>query len=105
VGLLVPQVPRQQFTLQTTYANPHYTLAAQGRAVGVQFDDDQNQLPLGRFFTLDLYAARRLPHGSEVFVAVENALDHRYQVARTPVVSLGPPALVRVGVKVDWWRK
>ena len=58
VGLDIPQVPRQQFTLEGRYWNPRYLLfTLQGRFIGSQFDDDQNQLPLGRFFTMNL----RLP--------------------------------------------
>jgi outer membrane receptor protein involved in Fe transport len=101
-GLFVPEVPRQQFTFQTTYAGAKYTFAVQGRAVGVQFDDDQNLLPLGRFFVLDAFASRAFRRRTEVFVALENVLDQRYEVARTPVVTVGPPVLVRVGVRGRW---
>jgi outer membrane receptor protein involved in Fe transport len=101
-GLFVPQVPRQQFTLQTTYAGAKYTFAVQGRAVGVQYDDDQNLLPLERFFALDAFASRTFRRRTEVFVALENVLDQRCEVARTPVLTVGPPVLVRVGVRGRW---
>ena len=79
-----------------------YTFAVQGRAVGVQYDDDQNLLPLERFFALDAFASRTFRRRTEVFVALENVLDQRYEVARTPVVTVGPPVLVRVGVRGHW---
>jgi outer membrane receptor protein involved in Fe transport len=105
VGLFVPQVPRQQFTFQTAYNASRWTVAFQGRAVGVQFDDDQNLLPLRSFFVLDGFVSRQLTHTLQAFVAVENALDQRYDVSRTPVLTIGPPALVRVGMRFDWARK
>jgi outer membrane receptor protein involved in Fe transport len=101
-GLQIPQVPRQQFTLEARYSNPsRIMLTVQGRFVGSQFDDDQNQLPLGRFFTLNATAARSLSHGIEVFAAAENLLDQSYNIALTPTPNLGPPILVRVGLRFE----
>ena len=99
-GLLVPQVPRHQFNFQLSFQQKGWTAALQGRFVGVQYDDDQNLLPLARFFTLDAEASRRLSKSVDLFVAVQNATNTRYQVARTPVVNLGPPVLARVGLRV-----
>ena len=99
-GLDIPQVPRQQFTFEARYWNPKsFMVSAQGRFVGNQFDDDQNLFPLGHFFALDVLAAHPLPHGISIFAAAENLLDQRYLVARTPTPNLGPPILVRVGLR------
>jgi hypothetical protein len=38
--------------------------------------------------------------GVALFGAVENLLDRRYEIGRTPVTTLGPPRLARVGVRV-----
>jgi outer membrane receptor protein involved in Fe transport len=101
-GLLIPQVPRHQFTFQARYSNPRFiTLAFQGRAIGSQFDDDLNTFELDRFFTLDLFASRRIRGGFEVFGAVENVFDQRYDIGRTPIRTIGPPALVRIGVRFN----
>jgi outer membrane receptor protein involved in Fe transport len=101
-GLQVPQVPRHQFTFQLRYLNPSViTVAFQGRAASTQFDDDQNLLPLGSYFTLDGYVSRRLHEKVELFGAVENLLNQRYEVGKTPVTTLGPPILFRVGFKVQ----
>ncbi|MEW6210373.1 MAG: TonB-dependent receptor [Acidobacteriota bacterium] len=101
-GLLIPQVPRHQFTFQARYSNPRViTLGFQGRAIGSQFDDDRNQFELDKFFTLDLLASRRIKGGFEVFGAVENVFNERYDIGRTPVRTIGPPALVRVGVRFN----
>ncbi len=106
-GLRIPQIPHHALTFQARYANPtaansfsRWTLAFQGRFIGTQFDDDQNQLPLGRYFTLDAFLSRPLGHQVEVYAAAENLLDERYAVGRTPVVTLGPPLLLRGGIRI-----
>jgi outer membrane receptor protein involved in Fe transport len=103
VGLQVPQVAPNQFTLQTRYTLPRgWTLSAQARASSRQFDDDLNQFPLDSYFQLDAYVAKRLGHGVEVFTAVENLSDSRTQIAKTPTVNIGPPIFARAGVKLHW---
>ena len=108
VGLEIPQVPRHVVTFQALYSNPmatsrwrRLTMGLQGRYVGNQFDDDQNLLPLGKFFTLDGSLSRRIWRDTEAYVAVENIFDERYAVQRTPVRELGPPVLFRVGFRLN----
>lgn len=100
VGLDIPQVPRNQLTFQIAYAGPRISLSAQGRFIGEQFDDDLNQFLLRRFFALDVMGSFSLRRGVELFGAVENATDIRYDVGRTPVLTVGPPILVRAGVRL-----
>ena len=103
VGLDVPQVPRHVFTWEARYWNPERIFfAVQGRFIGKQFDDDQNQFPLDSFYTMDLQVGRALNRHVEVFAAAENITAQRYQVARTPTVNLGPPILYRVGVRLNF---
>ena len=103
VGLEVPQVAPHQFTLQTRYTMPRgWTLAAQARASSSQFDDDLNQFSLAPFFQLDAYVSKRLRNGAEVFAAVENLTDSRIQIAKTPILNVGPPIFARAGVKLHW---
>ncbi len=100
-GLLLPQVPRHTLTCRIDYKiSSRHTFSFQGRAIGGQFDDDLNRLKLARFFTLDAFAAQRLGRGVELFVAAENLLNTRYQVGRTPALTLGPPLLVRAGFRI-----
>jgi outer membrane receptor protein involved in Fe transport len=99
-GRLLPQVPRHQFTVDFSYVDPRrFSFAAQGRFLGIQFEDDLNQLPLERFFNLDLSIARPLRPGVEVFVAAENVLNSRYAIGRTPVRTLAAPVFARVGLR------
>jgi outer membrane receptor protein involved in Fe transport len=101
-GLRVPQVPRNQLTFQARYSNAKtLTAALQGRFTGVQFDDDQNLFPLDRAFTLDAFASRRLARQLELFVAAENLFDQRYEIGRTPVVTLSQPRLARAGLRLN----
>ena len=102
VGLWIPQVPHQQFTLQARYGKPFVLVGVQGRYAGTQFDDDQNKLPLARFFVLDAIISHPLRPGVEVFVAGENLLNQQYQIGRTPVVTVGPPLLARAGLRLDF---
>jgi len=99
-GLLVPQASRHQFNFQVTYSGENWLVATQGRFVSRQFDDDQNLLPLERFFTLDAEVTRRVSEKVRLFVAFQNLTGSRYQVSSTPVFTVGPPALVRGGVRV-----
>ena len=101
VGLRIPQVPRNQLTFQARYSNPAlFTVAFQGRMVGDQFDDDQNQFLLDRFFALDATVSRRVGPGVEVFGAFENLFNQRYTVALTPLKNIGPPILGRFGIRL-----
>jgi outer membrane receptor protein involved in Fe transport len=100
VGLNIPQIPRHQFDFQARYSRSFVLLAAQGRFGGNQFDDDQNRLLLRRYFTLDVNASHRLRPGVDVFVSVENLLNRRYDVGRTPVLTVGPPLLARAGLRL-----
>jgi outer membrane receptor protein involved in Fe transport len=108
LGNRVAQVPRNIFTWEARYWNPsRILLSVQGRFVGNQFDDDQNQYPLGRFYTMDLQIGRNITRNMEVFAAAENLLDQRYNVANTPVANgslfnIGPPILYRVGLRLNF---
>jgi outer membrane receptor protein involved in Fe transport len=100
-GLWLPQVPRHQLTFQARYSNPRRIIVGlQGRAIGVQFDDDQNRFKLDRYFTLDAFVSRPIRSGVEIFAAAENLFDQEYDIGRTPVRTVGPPLLARFGVRL-----
>jgi outer membrane receptor protein involved in Fe transport len=101
-GLDIPQVPRHEFTWEARYWDPKFLLlSVQGRFVGRQFDDDQNQFPLDSFYAMDFFAGRSLTKHLEIFGAAENLLNNRYMVARTPITNLGPPILFRIGLRLN----
>ena len=113
VGLYVTGVPRNVFTCEARYWHPsRLFLSVQGRFIGRQFDDAANQFPLNNFFTMNLEAGRDLTRNVQLFVASENLTNQRYQVANTAaptpqcltcsLINQGPPALVRVGLRLNF---
>ena len=100
-GLAVPQVPRQQLSAEVRREGEKSRLGIAARWIGRQYDDDQNRLPLAGFLSLDARASRELGHGLSLFAAGENLLDRRSEVGRTPVLTVGPPRLLRLGLRID----
>src|SRR5262249_39732436 len=101
----VPQVPRHLVSFGARYANPRILdVAVQGRISSAQFEDDQNELPLAGYFTLDLQASRRLGPRLEAFAAFETVPGPRYPVGRPPTLPRGPPVLGRAGLRLEWGR-
>ena len=113
IGLWLPEIPHQQFTVQARYSNrsgsnplARFDFSLQGRAIGLAYDDDQNLLPLNHFFSLDALVSRPLITKAdktrlELFAAAENVFGTPYQIARTPALNVGPPALVRLGIRLS----
>lgn len=100
-GLLIPQVPRHQFTMQASYFNPSIINGAvQFRATSKQFDDDQNLLALSSYALIDATVSRSLGKYFEAFFAVQNLLNERFAVGRTPLETLGMPRMVRGGIRI-----
>ncbi|HVG32864.1 MAG TPA: TonB-dependent receptor [Pyrinomonadaceae bacterium] len=101
-GLRLPQVARHQLNLQMRYTNRAlFNEGLQTRLAGAQFDDDQNRFRLGRYFVMDALVSKPFARGLEIFGAVENLLNQKYEIGRTPTTTLGPPRLLRVGLR---WR-
>lgn len=98
-------MPRNQVTLQLRFADPRIAaLGLQARWTGDQFDDDQNRFRLGSATTVDALASRPLSprlRGLAAFVAVENLLDERSEIGRTPLRTLGPPRTLRAGFRIE----
>jgi outer membrane receptor for monomeric catechols len=103
VGLWVAQVPHNAFTFQARYANPRIILVSvDGRLIGKQYDDDQNQFPLGSYFVMDVMIARNVGKGFQLFAAVENLFNAQYAAAATPVPELGLPIAGRFGMRFQF---
>jgi outer membrane receptor protein involved in Fe transport len=97
-GTRTPQVPRQQATLQLIHRGS-ITAGAAARWSSMQFDDDLNEFRLNSAFVTDLFASRALARGLEATIAVENLFNERIEAAATPVVTLGQPRGVRIGLR------
>ena len=105
IGRDIPQVPRNVFTFQARYSKPFILLGVQGRYIDNQFDDDQNSFLLRRYFTMDTTVSHALRPGAELFIAIENLFNQRYDVGRTPVLTVGPPILARAGLRLQFGRR
>jgi outer membrane receptor protein involved in Fe transport len=102
VGNRLPQVPQQQFNLQFRYSpDSRWTFGVQTRASSDRFEDDANTLLLGSYFTADATGAFRATKRIQVFAAVENVFNSRYDIGLTPNRTVAAPAFVRVGLRFD----
>ncbi len=101
-GLRVPQVPRHQVTIEATYTRPQsFLFSLRPRWSSSQFDDDRNTFLLREFFQMDAMVSLSLREDVEVYAAGENIFGTRYDLGRTPVLTVGPSAQVRVGVRYE----
>lgn len=102
-GLTVPQVPTWQGSVGVRGAGPlGLALAAQLRAFSAQYDDDRNTLELGGGAVADISMLRAVGPRLTAFVNVENLFNDDYEVAATPVPSIGQPLTVHGGVRFAW---
>jgi len=103
VGKWIPEVPRNMATAQVRLSRPRLgVLSVQGRLSGREWDDDANTYLLHGCFRLDATAQHNVGRHWVVFGDGENLFDRSVEVGKTPVLTLGTPRLVRVGVRVRW---
>jgi iron complex outermembrane receptor protein len=101
-GKRLPQVPKVSFAFSAVAKLPKALEAsAVWRALSDQYDDDRNTFLLAEARQLDFQVAGRM-HGFRWHLALENALDRRIEVGRTPLVTLAPGRAVRAGLA---WRR
>lgn len=100
-GHRVAQVPRHQATLAARLSLRGADLVVQGRFASSQYEDDRNSLRLGGYGVMDAFLGAPVGRGIQLFAAGENLLGRRVEIARTPVTSLGPPRLLRAGLRLS----
>jgi len=102
MDLRVPQVPRWHASGGFRWRAPHdVTVAAQTRLFGMQFEDDRNSLRLNGAAIFDLTAVRPVGRRASIFASIENVFNTRYDVGRTPILTVGQPIGAYVGCRVD----
>ncbi|MBI5691363.1 MAG: TonB-dependent receptor [Verrucomicrobia bacterium] len=104
-GRQVAQVPRRSAAAGLTWTAPgNWVVSARMRALGRQFEDDENQLRLGAAIVADLGIDRPLTKRVSLFVSGENLADARVETGRSAdgVVNLGSPRLILAGVRGQW---
>ena len=106
VGKFLPQIAKRQMTFQAIYEpHPKLTFSAQGRTSAAQFEDDQNTLKLRPLFNLDVFAAAQISKKTQIFAAVENVFDNRYDLGLTPNLTVAAPRFLRIGLRFDLFEK
>ena len=103
VGNWIPEVPRQSVTAQLRAQSARLgeaTLAM--RASGHAWDDSANTFLLDSFVELDLSARHDFGPRWTAVMTMQNLLNQRADVARTPVLTLGSPFLAQGGVEFHW---
>ncbi|MBV8544846.1 MAG: TonB-dependent receptor [Acidobacteria bacterium] len=98
-GKRLPQVPRNTATLQLAFTPTRGSFGVQARSSSMQFDDDINQFPLRSYVVADLFASYPIAARFDATIAIENATNRRIEVSATPVLTLGTPRTIRVGLR------
>jgi iron complex outermembrane receptor protein len=109
VGKRLPQDPVNVASASMTWSDPRLlTASAQLRYLGKQYEDDQNTLPLGEAYLVDVFASWHMSPRFDLYFAVENLLDRTYLVGRSVVTSgalqrsvdtIGQPRFIHGGVR------
>jgi outer membrane receptor protein involved in Fe transport len=101
VGKWTPQVPRNSATLQMHFAKDRLgVLDVDLRTSGRQFDDSANQFELAGYAQVDLYAEHLFGQWCRVYSSVQNLTNQPVQAGRTPLLTLGAPRIVTVGLRL-----
>jgi outer membrane receptor protein involved in Fe transport len=98
-GKRLPQVPRNAATMQLAFTPLHGSAGIQARWSSMQFDDDVNQFSLRSYAVADLFASYAMAPRFDATIAIENATNRRVEVSATPVLTLGTPRTIRVGMR------
>ncbi|MBW3671916.1 MAG: TonB-dependent receptor, partial [Acidobacteria bacterium] len=101
-GNRIPQVPAHQGTLELRWSGLRSSATIQTHYVGSQFEDDENRFLLPSYVTVDLHLSRVVRNDLSLFLAGENLLDEHWTAGRTPLETIGPPRLVRGGMRWSW---
>jgi outer membrane receptor protein involved in Fe transport len=101
-GKQLPQVPRAAGSIWGQVQLPwQMDATVVWRSIGAQFDDDRNQFELQTAEQLDArIGGKWRTFGAHLML--ENILDSRVEVGRTPLVTLAPGRAVRINVT---WRR
>jgi outer membrane receptor protein involved in Fe transport len=101
VGRWTPQVPRNSASIQARLQKDRLgVLSVDLRTSGRQYDDSANQYKLDGYAQVDLYAEHSLRRNLQVYASVQNLLNQPVQAGRTPILTLGAPRIVSVGVRL-----
>jgi len=102
IGKRLAQNPLYRAAAGVSYDEPsRFTVGAQVRVLGQQYEDDLNSLPLHEAVLLDAFATWHASRTVDLFLAVNNVLDKTYLVGRAGVDTIGQPFFVHGGLRVQ----
>ncbi len=99
-GRRVPQVPGTQISSRLRLTVSRFSASVEVRRVGLQYEDDRNELVLSPGSLADLAVAWAVSRRLDVVVGVENVADREVVVGRTPIPTVGLPRSAYVSVRV-----
>ena len=102
-GKQIPQVPRHSATLSLDWHGPGgLQVAPRLRVFSLQFEDDENLLPLAGAVVADLRISVPLGKSATIFLLGENLGDTRIETGKSSagVTSTGTPRIVTAGVDI-----
>jgi len=101
VGKWTAEVPRNTATLQARLHKERVgILSVDLRTSGQSFDDSANQFKLDSYAQVDLYAEHDFGRRWQIYSSVQNLLNSEVQAGRTPLLTLGAPRIVSIGVRL-----
>jgi outer membrane receptor protein involved in Fe transport len=102
VGNWTPEVPRNSATLQMRFARERLgDVSVDLRTSGRQYDDQANQFELAGYGQVDLYGEHRFGRRWSAYSWVQNLTNQPVQAGRTPILTLGAPRTVTVGLRLN----
>ncbi len=100
VGKWTAQVARNLGTAQVRLEKPRIgVFVVDLRVSGQQFDDSANLFKLNGYAQVDLYAAHTFKSWLQGYASVQNVSGDFIQAGRTPLLTLGIPRTMMLGVR------
>jgi outer membrane receptor protein involved in Fe transport len=102
VGNWTPEVPRNSATLQMRFQKQRLgVLSVDLRTSGRQYDDSANQFELAGYAQVDLYGEHAIGEKWKIYSSVQNLTNQPVEAGRTPILTLGSPRVVAVGIRLN----
>jgi outer membrane receptor protein involved in Fe transport len=100
VGTWTPEVPRNTYSGAAQLHSAKWgSLGVFANTSGKEYDASGNTYELSGYARFDLEASHQLARGWQAYASVQNLLDRTIQTARTPVLSVGTPQVLTVGIR------
>jgi len=103
VGNRLPQVPTYRTRGTVWYrADPGWAGSISVGAIGEQFEDDLNLLPLAAAVLVAASIEIPIIDAAQFTIRVENMFNEAVEIRRAPVLAYGAPRLVYAGFTLTW---